>query len=595
MNAVRFLVITLILFICSNINAFSNEKTPQKLTSTYQNIDSLVEYLKKSTSMKKVYINDIQKIIALANSSNNKKLKAEGYFLLAKYEFTLNNQLEKATRHLILSYSLYDSLKDENGKMDVNLQLGLIQYSIKDYIEAINYFNKISINKKNNDKQKATAIYLSALSYSELNQFNKAIIYFDDAIRIYKIIGNDVGVNMCEMFKGKMYVNNKEYQRAVEHLKNTIGIPKSKSDSFMYSPAFAFISTAYYQLNDFENSINSAETAFRFMKNVDGSLVYVKEALTSLHKSYKAIGSYSKAYICLEKLNNINDSVLNIDILNGISKIKSQYEYQQKLNKAKLEQVKKDLIIKQEMAFQKQVRNSLLVVFSVVLIFTVVIYIQRNKINKSKKRSDELLLNILPVDVAEELKIKGYADAKLFENVTVLFTDFKGFTEISQELTPKELVEIINEHFSEFDRIMLKYGIEKIKTIGDAYMAVGGLPIENNTNAKDVINAAIEIQNYLSNLNKIKKANNEPFFEARIGIHSGSVVAGIVGLKKFSYDVWGDTVNTASRMENNCEVGKINISESTYELVKNDYTFEFRGNIEVKGKGLINMYYVKNS
>lgn len=595
MKTGSFFVYILIFIFGIHFYAFSNEKTTHKLDSTYRNLDSLVNYLKKSTSMKKVYIKDIQQIIALGNKSNNKKLKADGYLLLAKYEFTLNNQLEKATKYLIVSYTLYDSLKDEYGKMDVNLQLGLIQYSIKDYTEAINYFSKISINKKNNDKQKATAIYLSALSYSELNQFNKAIIYFDDAIRIYKIIGNDIGVNMCEMFKGKMYVNKKEYQRAVDHLKNTIGVPKSKSDSFMYSPAFAFISTAYYHLNDYDNSIKYAETAYRFMKNVDGSLVYVKEALSSLHKSYKAIGNYSKAYLCLEKLNNINDSVLNIDILNGISKIKSQYEYQQKLNKAKIEQVKKDLIIKQEMAFQKQVRNSLLVVFAVVLIFTIVIYIQRNKINKSKKRSDELLLNILPVDVAEELKIKGYADAKLFENVTVLFTDFKGFTEISQELTPKELVEIINEHFSEFDRIMLKHGIEKIKTIGDAYMAVGGLPIENNTNAKDVINAAIEIQNYLSNVNKIKKANKEPYFEARIGIHSGSVVAGIVGLKKFSYDVWGDTVNTASRMENTCEVGKINISESTYELVKNDYKFEFRGNIEVKGKGLINMYYVNNA
>jgi adenylate cyclase len=209
-----------------------------------------------------------------------------------------------------------------------------------------------------------------------------------------------------------------------------------------------------------------------------------------------------------------------------------------------------------------------------------------------KQRSDELLLNILPSEIADELKKKGTAEAKLVEQVTVLFTDFKGFTEASEKLSPEELVAEINECFSAFDYIMQKHGVEKIKTIGDAYMAVGGLPSQNSSHATDTVNAAIEIQQFMEKLKKEKAAEGKASFEIRIGIHSGSVVAGIVGVKKFQYDIWGDTVNTASRMESSGEVGRINISGSTYELVKTKFDCSHRGKIAAKGKGEIDMYFV---
>lgn len=211
-----------------------------------------------------------------------------------------------------------------------------------------------------------------------------------------------------------------------------------------------------------------------------------------------------------------------------------------------------------------------------------------------KDRSDSLLLNILPKEIAEELKEKGSADAQLIDFATVIFTDFKDFTVISQDLSPEQLVHEINMCFSQFDYIMEKHGIEKIKTIGDSYMAVGGLPRPNKTHAADVVKAAFEIQEYIKDLIARKKEHNEPFFEIRIGIHTGPVVAGIVGVKKFQYDIWGDTVNTASRMESSGEPGKINISETTYEILKADaaYTFEPRGKLDVKGKGKMDMYFV---
>lgn len=214
-------------------------------------------------------------------------------------------------------------------------------------------------------------------------------------------------------------------------------------------------------------------------------------------------------------------------------------------------------------------------------------------IEEEKKKSEALLLNILPAVVANELKINGVSKAKKYDNATVLFSDFKNFSGIAESLSPEKLVDQLDFYFKTFDEIIGKYQLEKIKTIGDAYMCVGGLPEENPNNPLEMVKAALEIQAKLQDLKVARSTNGEPFFEARIGIHTGPLVAGVVGSRKFAYDVWGDTVNVAARLESKSEAGKVNISSATYEQIKSTFACEFRGKIPIKNRGEVDMYFVK--
>lgn len=207
---------------------------------------------------------------------------------------------------------------------------------------------------------------------------------------------------------------------------------------------------------------------------------------------------------------------------------------------------------------------------------------------KEKEKSENLLANILPKNIEDELKSTGKATSSKFKMVTVLFADIQGFTKIAEQMNPEKLIDELDRFYFQFDSVVEQYNIEKIKTIGDAYMAAGGIPIKNRTNPVEVVLAALQMQKYMKELKKTKT----DIWDLRIGIHTGSVIAGVVGQKKFSYDIWGDTVNTASRMESSGEIGKVNVSSATYELVKDFFQCRYRGKMPVKYKGDIEMYFV---
>lgn len=223
-----------------------------------------------------------------------------------------------------------------------------------------------------------------------------------------------------------------------------------------------------------------------------------------------------------------------------------------------------------------------------------ILQVKNDLIKVEKANSEKLLLNILPSMVANELKENGSAMARKYPLATVLFSDFVNFSGISKLLSPEALVALLDEYFHEFDDITEKYGLEKIKTIGDAYMCVGGLPEKNATHPYNVILAAIEMQSLLDQMKIKKEKKDEPYFEARIGVHSGPLVAGVVGSKKFAYDIWGDTVNIASRIETGGEAGKVNISADTYALIQDQFECVSRGKLPIKNRGEIEMFFVED-
>ncbi|MCF8166995.1 MAG: adenylate/guanylate cyclase domain-containing protein [Rhodoferax sp.] len=219
-----------------------------------------------------------------------------------------------------------------------------------------------------------------------------------------------------------------------------------------------------------------------------------------------------------------------------------------------------------------------------------IVALRTREIQLEKEKSDELLLNILPQKVADDLKESGHSDPQMFPNVSVFFSDVVGFTNLSKDLEPKLLIEELSDIFTNFDLIIERYDCQRIKTIGDAYLCVSGMPVADTRHAHNLLNAALEIIDYL----KQRNLSSEIQWQIRVGINSGPVVGGIVGIRKYLYDVFGDTINTASRMESNSEPMRINISENTWNLVKNDFKIAARGQFEVKGKGAMHMYFVED-
>ena len=268
-------------------------------------------------------------------------------------------------------------------------------------------------------------------------------------------------------------------------------------------------------------------------------------------------------------------------------------ETKQKLQDETIERIKaQEEALKQAEENAELIRQQNVLLEAKVAARTIELAEKNDILNVELQRSEELLLNILPYDTAQELKTKGKAEARFYPDITVMFTDFKGFTQIAEKLSPEQLVEEIDEIFTAFDLIMDKHGIEKIKTIGDAYMAASGLPALKDSHALDMVNAAVDIIKYMESQKQIRSAAGRPIFDIRVGIHTGPVVSGIVGHKKFAYDIWGDAVNLASRMESSGEAGQINISQATYERINSAYSCTFRGEIEAKNKGKIGMYFV---
>ncbi|MCB0846433.1 MAG: tetratricopeptide repeat protein [Bacteroidetes bacterium] len=442
------------------------------------------------------------------------------------------------------------------------------------------------------------AIYLDQLDYPQARENlikflefgnqrpGSETIAMEEAARAYRDIG-------------RTYMAENNIIEGVNYYEKSLSLHFKNLDTLGAANIIFLIGRAHLMNGDYEKA---ALEYGRALPLASGDQILHANILRAKENAENILEGYLQTEVFQEKTEELTQKYsVVLDSLSRTRREREKIESERNLLQAKNALAQAEIRRKNE---EKRFISGLLIMILLLALAILYAFLLKRKSNRElaekhrqlreeKKRSDELLLNILPAETANELKLTGKAEARSHEQVTVLFTDFLGFTTQAEKMTPHELVEELHYCFEAFDKIIGKYGIEKIKTIGDAYMCAGGLPVADQENAEKTVMAALELQAFLKNLKEERQISGQPFFEARLGIHTGPVVAGVVGIKKFSYDIWGDTVNTASRMESSGEVGKVNISRSTYLLVKDKFECTPRGKIMAKNKGEVDMYFVE--
>lgn len=511
----------------------------------------------------------------------------------------------KALAYFKRSLKISEEIGNVKGINHSLSNIGAIYKEQGDFAKALEYFHRSLTQLEEIDDKSGINMNLNNIGvcYQEQEDYQKALEYHQRSLKLSEEIGNKHQMSLALSNIGIIYKVQGDFSKGLEYYQRCLKIQDELGDKSGTSLTLHNMGSLYHSKGQYDKTIRYCQQSLKISQEL-GAILRQKEACQCLYEAYKAIGKGNEAIKYMDLLRVAEDSLRSEETAKKLQ----QMEFQNQVQADSLVQVEKEL--KVEMAHQAEVRkkdknrNLAIGIGTFFLLLSGGFYgrwryVKKSKaiIEKEKDRSDNLLLNILPSEIAEELKAKGRADARDFDNVSILFTDFKGFTQASEKLTAKELIEEINVCFKAFDHICEAHGVEKIKTIGDAYMAAGGLPIPTEDSIKNTVLAALEMQAFIANRIIEKDKLNEMSFKMRLGIHTGPVVAGIVGVKKFQYDIWGDTVNTASRMESSGEIGKVNISEYTYAALKNDpdLTFESRGKVEAKGKGEIEMYFVSKA
>lgn len=465
--------------------------------------------------------------------------------------------------------------------------IGRIYRKQGNYPKALEYTNRsLRFNQlKGDQSEEATVLSSIGDIYREQLDYPKALGYYNQSLKIYQQIDHQIGIAQSYGSMGVLFYMQGDSQTALDYYKKSLEIYEQIGTKDGIAVSLNNIGEIYLKQGDYDKALDYCQKGYEISLTIQ-SLFRKKATCTCLYDTYKAMGNDNKALHYFELLQAVEDS---LDTKGPNEKLQHM-EFQEESRQI---QEAHDEAIRQK----EKTRNISFILGAFFLLLAGSFYIRWRYVRKSKAtiqiekdRSENLLLNILPKEVAQELKESGKAAPKKYENVTILFTDFKDFTKLAASMSAAKLVVELNDIFGQFDDIMDEFGIEKIETIGDAYLAASGLPRENSDHALRCVKAAFRMVELLDQRNK----NSEINWNMRIGIHSGPVIAGVVGKKKFAYDIFGDSVNIASRIESNGQVGKVNISQATYELLKNepDLIFEHRGKIEAKGKGEIDMYFV---
>jgi len=598
-----------------------------ELGSAYLNVDAsdAIDYANKAKALSEKigYTNGLGFSLKLLGQSYSKQ-----------------SNFAEALAQFKLSLKVFESINYKDGIANILNNIGSTYYNLGDDAKSLeNHLKSLKVAEEIDNKLRI-ATNLNNIGTVYLNKpatAGKALAYFLRALPIFEKIGYKDGIGIVSGNIGELYFNKGRYDSALSYFETYVKLYEGMPDA---AYGLSYIGQIYAEQNDFKNAFKYHTEAIRIAEifdvkldlaqsllslgftmskkgDVAGSIQSFKraqkiseeiKAKQEIKKCYEALadaysrkGDFRNAFNYESLLTHIKDTLYNTDEGKKIQQLQFNFDIDKK--ESEIDLLTKDQALKEATIQRQKILNYAAVITGFLLLLVIGGFYNRykyvrktNKIIKAERdRSKELLLNILPEETAFELETKGYAQTRYYDNVTVLFTDFKGFSSIAGKLSPQDLVAELNDYFIAFDEIVNRFGLEKIKTIGDAYMCAGGIPTPNKSHPLDAVKAGLAMQEFMIRRIAERNAQGLEGWELRIGIHTGPIVAGVVGKMKYAYDIWGDTVNIASRMESNGAPGRVNISSATYNQIKENYQCLYRGKISAKNIGEVDMYFVDSS
>lgn len=553
----------------------------------------------KLSLLKEIAVNhpDVQKklifsdlLIEAARAADSTDYLFQGY-LERGTAYRLKGDLSSALKSYFAGAEIAANMGSNKRLGTVNIAIADVYAIMGNHATAVRYHQEaIAMMREEKDSVNLGSALLNAGDeYITYDRLDTALAYTIEAESIFRKLHYTVGQAYALGNLGMIYARMGNNLQAEANMNLAILLLEDKHEYYPIAVYLAYICDIYLQKGNTTTALAYASRSLDLARK-HGLKDQVNEACLRLSKIYEQKGMPDQALLYYKQHIAYKDSVTNIVSVQKMADLRTDFEVSRK-------QMEVDLLGEQKKSQQILVVG-IVVALALISLLAVGLYrryrfIRETNliIDQERGRSEALLLNILPRETAQELKMKGKVEAKRFDAVTVMFTDFKGFTQYAEKLSPEELVDAVDYYFSKFDEIIERHGLEKIKTVGDAYMCAGGVPFPCEDHALRAVNAAKEIMTFVEDALQ-SSSGHRPRFHVRVGICSGPVVSGVVGTKKFAYDIWGDTVNIAARLESASEPGKINIAESTYQYVKHTVPCTYRGEVEVKNKGLLQMYFV---
>ena len=500
---------------------------------------------------------------------------------------------EKALEYSFKALKIAEKLGDTSRMITSLTNIGSTYHNKKDK-KSLQYYLKVLplINLNSPEKIEEYVNVNGNLGeiYYDFKDYNKALEYYQKSI---DAAGTDYSSAFSVNGMGKIYLQQKNYPLAHSFHKKALAIAEKFEDQLQLVRSMKSIADVYRAEGNTKLAIDYFNLARTSAEAMDEVNVELQDIYRDLAAAYSENKDYNNAFTYQTKYAEFKDLLYNIENKTKLNQIQFDFDLSKKDGELALNEEK--------LKSEKQARLGITITLGIIMASAFVIYryylksLKTNKIlDKQKDEIEGLLLNILPKEVASELQNNGISKPRYYKEVCVLFSDFKGFTLIADKMSPSELVEELNECFIAFDSIADKYGLEKIKTIGDSYMCASNLPSDLPDHFYKMIKGGMEMQQFIEGWNAGRLIEGKEPWQIRIGVHAGPVVAGVVGKKKYAYDIWGNTVNIASRMESSGTPGKVNISEFTYEKVKDRFECVHRGKISAKNVGDMEMYYVES-